>query len=114
MSEYPTKDDLKAIRHFHGTPREFIQLIERIWWPHGDSRINQLDLGPRGITHEWYIATGGWSGNEQVICVMDKTWFWVLYWQQSVRGGGYTFCIPDAHMDVQNDLGRFPSAGKRT
>lgn len=112
MGDYPTASDLAQIRTFHGTPREFTQLIERVWWPSGDSRLSQIDMGGRGYHWEWYIATGGWSGNESIIAVMDKTWFWTLYWQMSVRGGGYTFRIPASQMDVENDLGRLGPAGK--
>lgn len=36
-----------------------------------------------------YIATGGWSGNEDVINAMSQNILWRLCWRMSVIGGAY-------------------------
>jgi len=37
--------------------------------------------------------TGGWSGHEDMICELEKTFFWMFCWKQSSRGGHYKFEI---------------------
>jgi len=42
---------------------------------------------------KYTLHTAGWSGNEDIINAMRKNYiFWVLYWEQSNRGGHYIFC----------------------
>lgn len=41
------------------------------------------------------VATGGWSGNEDVIAALRANrMFWALCWWQSTRGGKHVFKIP--------------------
>ena len=40
----------------------------------------------------WEIATGGWSGCEDVIgALRGNTMFWMICWKMSRRGGYYEF-----------------------
>lgn len=39
------------------------------------------------------LTTGGWSENEKFIDELSETMFWVLWWQESKRGGYYKFII---------------------
>jgi hypothetical protein len=101
---YPTNMALDHVLNFYGTPMELMDFIDRIWWPQGatlSSRtwVDEYPLRPNKGAHEWYLATGGWSGNEDVIARMDETFFWMKFWYSSIVGGGYTFYIPepDAH-----------------
>lgn len=41
-----------------------------------------------------YVATGGWSGCEQVINAVRQHFFLRAYLDTSTRGGGYTFVVP--------------------
>lgn len=41
------------------------------------------------------LHTGGWSGNETIIGVLELSWFWHFWWVKSVRGGHYYFEIPE-------------------
>lgn len=43
-----------------------------------------------------YIATGGWSGNEEIIGALQSNFlWWSMNWQSSMRGGAYTFSCPE-------------------
>lgn len=47
---------------------------------------------------EWVIsyelATGGWSGCEQIIRQLRKSMFWIAYWHKTQRGGLHVFHVP--------------------
>jgi hypothetical protein len=101
---YPTEVALDRILRFEGTAMEFMNLIDRIWWPQGAQRmtrqwVEEQPHHPDKSAHEWRLATGGWSGNEDIIARMDETFFWRKFWYSTVVGGAYTFYIPepDAH-----------------
>lgn len=40
------------------------------------------------------LTTGGWSENERFIDKIAGTIFWILWWQESKRGGYYKFVYP--------------------
>ncbi len=40
------------------------------------------------------LSTGGWSENEDIINELGLSLFWLMYWQESCRGGHYRFEIP--------------------
>ena len=44
-----------------------------------------------GKAFELCISTGGWSENEKIVDMLTRTMFWVLYWQESRRGGYFRF-----------------------
>lgn len=46
----------------------------------------------RSVDGVWEIATGGWSGNEDIIgALKENTLFWLICWNLSKRGGYYEF-----------------------
>lgn len=92
--DYPTRDELEAILTFEGTPAEFIDYINSIWWHDGFIVKNGRDrLFKKGVKRA-YLSTWGWSGNEDIIEVLKQTWLWMLWWRKSERGGHYEFEIP--------------------
>ena len=51
----------------------------------------------------YYLSTGGWSGNEDIIqALMENTMFHLMYWLESTRGGHYVFA--PMKMDVIDKL----------
>lgn len=90
---YPTEEELKSIREYDiikcGT-KDFLQLISNTWkHSYGTMEV----LGKRKI--KLYLATGGWSGNEDIIGAMQENIvFWSFFWQRSERGGAYWFKFP--------------------
>lgn len=90
--EYPAKEELQSILDFEGTPADFIELINGLWWHDGFTIKNgRTTFGP---VKRCYISTWGWSGNEDIISVLRQTWFWFQWWSQSNRGGHYIFEVP--------------------
>lgn len=95
---YPTEDALERIQTFHGTPKELIEFISEVWWPQGapgGTLRAQQPFPGGGSGWVWYQATGGWSGNEEIIDILRHTYFWMRFWYSEIRGGGYTFHIPE-------------------
>lgn len=89
MKEYPSDDELKTISEWDY--QDFPALAEYVCglWHWSDlarltgKRILQLRL-----------ATGGWSGNEDIIRALDKNpMFNLMCWQMSKRGGLHTYRI---------------------
>lgn len=93
MYRYPTEKELKFIEEWSGHMLpEFLDYIETHWhWP----RWGFKKHGKRIIRLE--LHTGGWSGNEEIIAALRKSWrgmFWFIFWRKSIRGGHYYFRIP--------------------
>ena len=89
MSRYPEEDELEKIKEwpiddFDG----WMQFVQSIWaykdYIHEDDGV-------------WHVATGGWSGNEEIISTMRSNFvLWSLYWESSHRGGKYIFKTREA------------------
>jgi len=72
-------------------------------WPWSDFRgmiafIHPLfgEMGTIRVGRKWIkFATGGWSGNEEIIGAMRANYgLWSLYWESSHRGGLHVFHAP--------------------
>jgi len=65
-----------------------IQLIEDYWnIDYGTIELCKEKDGKQTLE----LTTGGWSKNEDLIDQIANTWFWLLWWQESKRGGYYKF-----------------------
>ena len=65
-----------------------IQLIEDYWnIDYGTVELCKEKDGKQTLE----LTTGGWSENEDLIDQIANTWFWLLWWQESKRGGYYKF-----------------------
>lgn len=103
---YPTNEDRQSIRDFIGTPKEFLEHIDSLWEYDGFTVTDgkgSLDEDVKVCE----LSTWGWSGNEDLIGVMRETYFWLLYWYKSQRGGHYTFEIPTDHFEKSIIKGRY-------
>jgi len=89
---YPEDSLVELIKNFEGTVMDFFDLVEMCW-------IHEYGCMKRhnyGGEHRIYMATGGWSGNEDIIQAMreNKSWFWMMSWHRSERGGAFWFRFP--------------------
>jgi hypothetical protein len=86
MGEYPTNCQLDGIKQadiFKIGLDGMVELIRECWSDYGKLEFDGSVL---------FLATGGWSGNEDIInALADNIVFWSKYWKKSERGGGYTF-----------------------
>ena len=89
MNMYPTDDELEKIESWNvfeslDNYHAFMNYVRELW--------TYPDWGWKKDEDTYNISTGGWSGNEEIIQSMKKSRiFWILYWQQTQRGGHYTF-----------------------
>lgn len=86
---YPTEDTLKRIEAFDILGDDSIEFTEYLC----ENWVN-------GYPPEWnpetgilQLSTGGWSGCESVIESLKKTWYWMMFWCKSERGGHYWFQV---------------------
>ena len=97
--EYPTDEQLQRIKEWdilkEGV-QPLVEYIEVLWWmPHWGFHLrNGYEEFPRRRAKKLELHTGGWSGNEDIIGMLQCNFFWFLYWQKSIRGGHYWFTIP--------------------
>ena len=82
---YPTEEELARICAWPWNDVEGLRLyVFGLWnWP---------EFGASVEGGMWRLATGGWSGNEDIIAALqDNHMFWALCWQRSERGGLHWF-----------------------
>ena len=80
---YPTNKSLQQIAKYKGSYRELMKEVAFLFGGYGRCEVD-------GNT--WKVATGGWSGCEDVISAMRaNSIFWAICWQLSKRGGYYEF-----------------------
>lgn len=90
-NQYPTNKELKEISNWDILEKGVIgllNLIEELWWCNSTGFILK---GKRKLKLE--LHTWGWSGNEDIINVLQKIMFWFMFWRKSIRGGHYYFKI---------------------
>ena len=103
---YPTKECIEFIRRFRFNSKDAMPLslssVESLlncieencrWIDFSIGYELGLDVCERNFVVKFYYSTGGWSGHEELIEELKKTWFWYFCWEQSRRGGHYIFEI---------------------
>lgn len=102
---YPTEEALDIIANWWVAPDgkfdntktfpELMAFIKELWWAPDfgwQEKEEPHEIWPEKMVKRWYISTGGWSGNEDIIRAMQEAdWLWSLNWVQSRRGGHYIF-----------------------
>ena len=88
---YSTEETLEIVRKWkiasNFAIRDLLAYVEKAWrYPF------RIRRGGRGRKRWIYIATHGWSGNEELVgALQDNAIFWALCWLESHRGGGFKF-----------------------
>jgi hypothetical protein len=97
---YPTKSELKKIKHFYGTLPEFFGYVESLWENgSGVRRETYRDEWDR-THHQLTFITGGWSGCEETIGVALKTMASLFTHSKWERGGLFEFDVAEVQWNM--------------
>jgi hypothetical protein len=85
---YPTEASLGQLRDWpHTDIAGWLEFAQALWYYPEAATVD----GGR-----YRFATGGWSGNEDVIGAMrGNALLWSLTWESSARGGLHLFSLPE-------------------
>lgn len=87
MNDYPSDaelEELKTANIFKVGFKGMVDLINDSW----NHDYGKLDFDGKSLK----LATGGWSGNEDLICALQENiGFWSSFWIKTERGGRFTF-----------------------
>lgn len=93
---YPTEAALDLITKWNWEDEKgYFEFIKSIWWMPGwgwSEGVEPKEYYENVNVYRYYISTGGWSGNEDIIRAMQNNiLMWAVTWVQSKRGGHYIF-----------------------
>jgi hypothetical protein len=91
---YPSEAELERVREWPIiTPLDMAGLLAYVGARWRDAARGGWRVA--GDPPVYRLATGGWSGNEELIgALQENRLFWVTCWWSSHRGGAYEFRIP--------------------
>ena len=96
---------------FHGPPRQLVDLLEEMWWTPTLMSVEEwLDAQCKTVVRV-SLATGGWSGNEQIIGTLDGSMFHLRFWESSHRGGLHVYEVPKGEWEKVSQLGAILTEG---
>lgn len=91
---YPDEEEFKIIKEWNpDDPIGLLDYVKKFWWmpSWGWKEVKKRNILKE---HEFYISTGGWSGNEGLINAMKaNSVFWELCCRDSRPGGHYTLVV---------------------
>lgn len=97
MNDYPTDEQLETIENWDYLDCEGLaKYIQSIWY-YGEEYAPLDDWKKDEFGHDYRmfrLITGGWSGNEDIVCSLNKnTMFQMLCWKASFSGGLHIYHI---------------------
>lgn len=102
--QYPTKEELKRIEEWDWHDLEALaEFVCSLWEYDGckfeDWKKDEIDREYRML----WLATSGWSGNEDIIRALNKNqMFNMICWQSSHRGGLHIYHIKKFENEPRN------------
>ena len=100
---YPTEKTLERLRTWSATDAAgALDFVAESWNSYGDvshsltgHESEAIVIDADAIERYLRLATGGWSGNENLIeALSENSALWALTWRLSARGGLYIFQYP--------------------
>lgn len=93
--EYPTDEEIRRIEDWPmGDPRGMVEYVESVW----SHFYGKMWRTPRRVK----FATGGWSGNEDIIGALHRNIWGMCYWVKTERGGYHEYAYPPLRMQSDN------------
>jgi hypothetical protein len=94
---YPEEHELAKIKAWKPADgKGLLEYVAGLW--HWENYAWQED-------GNWHFATGGWSGNEELIGAMqENNVWWFFHWYSSTRGGKYVFQLIDRKPEKKGKL----------
>ena len=82
MTDYPTDEELEKIRQWPmEAANDLPPYVASVWCYPESAQETSAGL--------WVFATGGWSGNEEILAAMRDSMAWyLLHWQHLYVAGG--------------------------
>ena len=97
MNEYPSENDLQKIEKWDYLDFENLALfVQSIWnWGEDYARLGDWKKDEHKTEYrQLELITGGWSGNEDIICALNlNQMFNMMCWYSSHRGGLHIYHI---------------------
>lgn len=90
---YPDDKELETITKWKGDDLSGLMAFIKPLWKYSDCGYWEEEK------NLYYLHTGGWSGNEDIIGAMKKNYiWWAFFWCQAERGGHYIFATGRDYM----------------
>jgi len=92
---YPTEECLEYLKECPAS--EAFEILRENWWPFDGTGVSEeLSPGERSIVETTpssflRFATGGWSGNEDMMHALTENYPVMACWRLSARGGLHIF-----------------------
>lgn len=97
---YPTKAELRNLKRFHGTIPAFFDYVEYLWVNGHIKREVRKDHWGRD-EHVLTFVTGGWSGCEETIGVVNRTLAGIFTHSKWERGGLFEYTVSQVQWDMK-------------
>lgn len=96
---YPTEEELARLEAWPvpsedapAAARAWLAYIRTLWhWPEWGWPPPVMDRDTGAEFH--HVSTGGWSGNEELIGMMESHMLWRMVFRSVHRGGHYLFVV---------------------
>lgn len=96
-------EDFAEFEGFRGSPSEYVDEWNRLGWGKPAQVTDIKDRFDRDIKKVEFV-THGWSGNEHLVSIIERTLFHFAWWESSHRGGLTVWHIPfDAWYNTSGD-----------
>lgn len=117
---YPTDEALRLVKTTP-SPKVF-EVLREAWWMAEGGVSNDLRPEEAAVVGDhgsyppgtfWRFATGGWSGNEELMAVFRQTWAYHMTWRLSAAGGLFIFDVPPFTIQGGFVRARLPRQGEQ-
>lgn len=90
---YPDTGALDRLANFVGSPQDYAAYAQSLFWAENTDSGEFVD--DHGHKMHWVnFKSGGWSGHDSVIDIIQGSLFQIAFWFRSERGGLHVYQVP--------------------